>query len=442
MDSPKPIKQLRKNFLSLTLVQLANYALPLLSVPVISRIIGPDKYGTINFAVAFIAYFNILISYSFDYTATRKIARDPHNEENRSKTFSEVFFTQCLLFVLATVVFLITVNFIPRLHADRILISYTYLICIGTLFTQNWLFQAMQDLSKVAIINLTSKLLFTVVILMVIKQKQDYILQPLLIGIIQIIVSVASFIWAFKRYNIKLQRVSLNRCFNVIWEERIIFFSLVVVNLYTTTNIFILGLFQNIQQVGFYTAGQRLIVIAQSVLTIPLSQALFPFIGKAFGESREKGLNVAQKLIPLIIMFSGFASILMFFLGPLVITLFYGNKFKEAIPVFQILSFIPLIIALSNVLGIQIMLNLKMDKVFFRVTACGAALSVILNLLLIKQWGYIGTTFNWLITEIFILVTMYVVLRREGINSVNLQYFRPSAFKTYLEPIRKKLFTR
>lgn len=437
MGSNKSIKQLRKNFVSLTIVQLANYALPLVSVPIISRIIGPDKYGTINFAVAFVAYFNILVSYSFDYTATRKIARDPDNEENRNTVFSEVFYTQCLLFVFAAIAFFVTLYCIPRLEEDRTLIIYTFLICIGTLFTQNWLFQAMQDLSKVAIFNLTSKLLFTITILMVIRQKQDYIWQPLLIGIIQIFVSVGSFIWAFNRYKIKLKKVSLIRCFNVILEERIVFFSLVVVNLYTTTNTFILGLFQNSEQVGYYTAGQRLIVIAQSVLTMPLSQTFYPYIGKAFGENREQGLKVAQKLIPLIIIFTGLASLFMFLVGPFVITSFYGHKFNAAIPVFQILAFIPLIIALSNVLGVQIMLNLGMDKFFFRITACGAVLSVVLNLLMIRQWGYIGTTLNWLITEIFILVSMYIVLKRSGISSVNLDYFKPAAFKSYLQPIRR-----
>jgi len=437
VGSNKSIKQLRKNFVSLTIVQLANYALPLVSVPIISRIIGPDKYGTINFAVAFVAYFNILVSYSFDYTATRKIARDPDNEENRNTVFSEVFYTQCLLFVFAAIAFFVTLYCIPRLEEDRTLIIYTFLICIGTLFTQNWLFQAMQDLSKVAIFNLTSKLLFTITILMVIRQKQDYIWQPLLIGIIQIFVSVGSFIWAFNRYKIKLKKVSLIRCFNVILEERIVFFSLVVVNLYTTTNTFILGLFQNSEQVGYYTAGQRLIVIAQSVLTMPLSQTFYPYIGKAFGENREQGLKVAQKLIPLIIIFTGLASLFMFLVGPFVITSFYGHKFNAAIPVFQILAFIPLIIALSNVLGVQIMLNLGMDKFFFRITACGAVLSVVLNLLMIRQWGYIGTTLNWLITEIFILVSMYIVLKRSGISSVNLDYFKPAAFKSYLQPIRR-----
>ncbi|WP_164076161.1 flippase [Flavimarina sp. Hel_I_48] len=438
MKLNKSHRQLTKNFVSLTVVQIANYMLPLISVPIIVRIIGPDKYGTINFAAAFVTYFTLLINYGFEYTATRKIAKDPDNVDNRNTIISEVFFTQCLLFIVAAVVCIIFLYTVPTLREEKLIISYSFLICIGALFTQNWLFQAMQDLSKIAILNFISKLVFTGLILIIIKEKEDYIWQPLLISLIQIAVGIISFVWAFKRYHVKLYLVPLKRCLNVLKEEKMIFFSLVVISLYTTTNTFILGLYQNAEQVGYYTAGQRLIVIAQSVLTIPLAQAFYPYIGKSFGENFQKGITITNKLIPLILLFTGCAALGMFFLGPYIITIFYGEEFEAAITVFQILAFIPLLIALSNVFGIQIMMNLGMDKAFFNITAGGAILSITLNILFIKEWGYIGTTLNWLITEIFIVITMYLFLRKKNIHPVNFSYFKLSVIsKGFYEIINR-----
>jgi len=442
MATNKSKKQLTKNFFSLTFVQIATYVLPLISVPVISRIIGPANYGVINFAAAYIAYFTLIISYSFDFTATRKISKDPDNEENRNLVFSEVFYTQCLLFIFSTISFIILLYTVPQLKENRTVMIFSYLLCLSTLFTQNWLFQAMQDLSKVALFNLISRLLFTVAILLIVQRSEDFIWQPFLIGSIQTIIAVWSFLWAFKKYRIKFVKISLVRCWRVLWEEKIIFFSLVFVNFYSSTNTVILGLYQNSEQVGYYTAAQRLIIIAQSVLVMPLAQAFYPFIGKAFGEDREQGLRVAQKLIPLIILFLGLAAIAMFVLGPLVIRLFYGQKFESAIIVFQILAIVPLLFSLNNVLGVQIMLNLGMDKLFFKITAGAGILSIAMNLLLIRRWGFMGTTINWLITEIFLFVTMYLVLRREGLNPINMLYFRFSVIREYLEPIRKKITHR
>jgi O-antigen/teichoic acid export membrane protein len=435
----KSTKQLTKNLFSLTLVQIATYVLPLISVPIVSRIIGPEKYGTINFAVAYVAYFTLLISYSFDFSATRKISKDPDNIENRNKVFSEVFYTQCLLFFLSTIAFVILLFTVTQLRENKAVVIFSYLLCVSTLFTQNWLFQAMQDLSKVALFNLISKVLFTIAILIVVRKNQDYIWQPLIISVVQGMVALWSFTWAFKKYQIKLVKITLLRCWEVLKEERIIFFSLVFVNLYSSTNTVILGLFQNATQVGYYTAAQRLIIIAQSVLAMPLAQAFYPFIGKAFGEGRDQGLRIAQKLIPLIVVFLGLATIAMFVLGPFVIRAFYGLKFEEAIPAFQILTIVPLLFSLNNVLGIQIMLNLGMDKYFFKITASAGVLSVALNFIFIKRFGYIGTTVNWLITELFCFSAMYFVLYRKGLNPISLKYFRFSAMKEYLSPIKNKI---
>jgi PST family polysaccharide transporter len=89
----------------------------------------------------------------------------------------------------------------------------------------------------------------------------------------------------------------------------------------------------------------------------------------------------------------------------------------------------------SNLLGIQTMVNLKMDKVFFRITALGAVTSIALNFLLVKQFGFIGTAWCWLLTEIFIVTFMYIILSRMGIRIIEKKYFTPAHFKRYLKPI-------
>ncbi|SFF07966.1 flippase [Spirosoma endophyticum] len=440
MNSNNSKNQLTKNVFSLTIVQVATYILPLISVPVVSRIIGPAKYGIINFSAAYISYFTLLISYSFDFTATRKIAREPNNECNRNLVFSEVFYTQCLLFVFSLITFTILLFNVSELKENITVVIFSFSICVATLFTQNWLFQAMQDLSKVALFNLISRLIFTLLILLIVRKNADYIWQPLLLGVVQTTIAIWSFIWAFKKYKLRFIKVSIIRCFQLLWEERIIFLSLIFVNFYSSTNTVILGLYQDAEQVGYYTAAQRLIIIAQSVLAMPLAQAFYPFIGKAFGESREQGLKVAQKLISFIVIYVGLASIMMCVLGPFVIRAFYGQKFEAAIPIFQILTIIPLLFSLNNVLGIQIMLNLGMDKYFLKVTAAAGVLSIFLNILTVKHLGYIGSTINWLIIEFFLFGNMYIILKQQNLNPINSKYFKFSLIIEYIKPLKEKLF--
>jgi O-antigen/teichoic acid export membrane protein len=431
-------RRLAANIASLGIVQVANYVFPIITIPVISRIIGPDKLGVINFASAYIAYFTLLIGFGFDLTATRKVARDPDNAENRNKVFSEVFISQAILLAVSAVCFIISFFLVPQLNEERAVAIFTFLTCFATLFTQNWLFQAMQDLPKVAILNLLTKIVFTIIIFATIHKKSDYVWQPLATSFAQVVVAIASFWWSIKKYNLKLKMVKLADCMKLLWADKSFFLSLCVVNVYSSTSIVVLGLFQSSTQVGYYTAGQKLIMILQGLVSIPLATAFFPYIGRAFAESHEKGLKIAQQLIPIVFVLTGLAGIVIFAASPLFIQFFYGPKFEAAVSVCRILAFIPMLVGLNTILGIHIMMNLKLDNIFFAITCVGAVVGLILNIALVKVIGYTGPAYTWLIIEILNLVLLYVMLRRRNIESLNFSFFRSDFFIQYIKLLLDK----
>jgi PST family polysaccharide transporter len=424
-----------KNVFSLGLVQIANYVFPFITVPIVSRIIGPDKFGVLSFASSFVTYFTLLINFGFDLSATRAIAANRNNVEERNRIFNQVVLAKVLLFTVSIVLFTIALFTVPQLRNEKEVAIFSFLLCLSWVITPNWLYQGMQELSRVAMFNLATKVIFTIIILLVIKEKSDYIWQPLAISMAQIIVGVYSFMYALKRYDITLSRSKLHPVLQLLWKERVIFFSMVVINLYTTTNVVLLGFLQTETQVGYYSAGYRLILIIQSLISIPLSQAMFPFIGSAFAQSREKGLDVVKQMLPIVTVLTFCAAIILWLFGPMVIMLLYGQKFEPSIMVFRILAFVPVVIGWSNLFGIQTMINLKMDKVFLRITAIGAVSSILLNFLFVTRFGFIGTAMSWVLTEIFIVLCMYFVLSKQGINIIEKKYFSPAHFKRFLKPI-------
>ena len=193
---------------------------------------------------------------------------------------------------------------------------------------------------------------------------------------------------------------------------------------------------------AYYTSARGLVLIVQSLLTMPLYQAFYPYIGKAFGETREKGLMIVQKLTPMVLLLTGVACTGMFFIGPTFLVLFYGKHFEPAMVVIRILAYLPVILCISNIYAIQVMLNLKMDKHFFYITIIGAVVSVAFNILMLPRWGYIGSAINCIATELLINISMYTVLYRKGINPLNRKYFSISAIWETVKPITLKLRNR
>lgn len=423
---------LGRNVLSLGVVQVANYAMPLITVPIVSRIIGPEKFGVINFAIAFMAYFTLMISYGFNLTATRRLAANPHDKINRNLVFSEVFNAQAILLVLSSCLFIVCLILVPQLREEWVVSTFAFLTCLATLLTQDWLFQAMQDLPKVAVLNFVSKFVFMVAILLVINERSDYIWYMLALSGSQVLVAAFSFLWSYKKYELTLYKVKLMRSFKLLWHEKTYFFSLVVINLYTSTTIVMLGVLTDAEDVGYYTAGLKLTFIIQTIFIIPFKQTFFPYMSKAINRNLDKGLHIAQKLLPIVVWPIFLLCLGTFFLSKYMIIILYGEAFAPSATVLQILAFVPLMIALSNVWGIIVMMNLKLDKIYFRITLICAVLSIILNLIVIPVWSYIGAAAVLLFTQSLGMLLIFLYLQRLKLKLINLSYFNPFTMRKIL----------
>ena len=67
-------KVLITNFTSLSIVQIAGFVLPLIYLPYLVRVIGPDKFGAIAFAQAIVLYFSLITNLGTNLYAPREIA--------------------------------------------------------------------------------------------------------------------------------------------------------------------------------------------------------------------------------------------------------------------------------------------------------------------------------------------------------------------------------
>lgn len=415
-----------KNFASLSIVQGVNYVFPLLTVPYISRIIGPEGYGYINYATAFISYFILLVAYGFDLTGTRKLAKISLDDKKAiNEVVSNIFTSRLLLFLVSLFCFILVLLFFEPISKYSLVLIILFGSCLATVFSPQYIFQGFQDLTIFAKSNFIRGVLNTVLVFLLIKQPDDYVLLAVLNSFFLLGVNIFLFFYALKKFNISLSIVPFKKSVNTIINEKMIFFSTVVISLYTTTNVVVLGFFATTMEVGYYTTGQNFLNIVNSIIAVPLSTALFPFIGKAFGVSKENGLISVRKVLPMVMYLTFTASLLLFFLAPIVIRLFYGNQFDNSILPLMITSFLPFIIGVSNIFGIQVMLNIGLDKLFFKVTFIVSIIGVSLNFYMSRNFGYIGTAWNTIITECLVTFLMYLFLKREGIQLFTLHYFKP-----------------
>ncbi|SFE65217.1 oligosaccharide flippase family protein [Spirosoma endophyticum] len=418
------LKRFAINVVSLFSVNVANMLLPLLTVPYVVRIIGPERLGLLNFSQAYVAYFTLLINYGFEMSAVRTIAANRTDKALVNRTFSEVIAGKTLLWILSTLVFAGITWFTPDFRSHIVLHTCTYITCIGVVLFPIWIYQAMEDLGRVAMFNLGVKILFTLSVFLLIRQPDDYIYQNLSISVAQVVVSVVALYVALRRFDLTFTWPSIAQLITRFREDSTLFFSSVMITLYAGSTVFLLGLLGNAYDVGIFSAGSRLEGIARSFVSLGLNQAFFPIVASAFGSGREDGLRVVRTTFFPLVAFMTVVSLVLWVIAPVFITLFYGDKFHDAILVLRIVSLLPILIGVSNLLGLHTMLNLRMDKAFFRITAIGSVVGLALNSLLIQKMGFIGAAYAWVAAEAYIALSMYVYLRSKGVQVVQLAYMR------------------
>jgi O-antigen/teichoic acid export membrane protein len=425
LNSTSSQKRTLFNFVSLSILQVGNYVLPMITLPIISRIIGPEKYGVVNYAYAFVGYFVLFINAGFDFYGARKILEYKNNKEKINELFSSITISKTYLLLLSSVIFSISLFLIPQLREEKLVSLFTFLLCIGWVVNPSWLYNGMQEARRYAVFSFISKLLFTIAVILIIRHRSDYIYQPLIMGVAHVLVSFVSLYYAMRKYNITLgfihwraikQTLKENKHLSVIWW---------FTNQSSSTNILIAGFLLSTLDLGIYSAALRIVIIIQTIISMPLNTVLFPFIGEAFVNSYDDGLNRAHRTFPYLLLIAGAITLGSFVFAKPVILVFYGYQFTEAIYLLKLASLVLFFSTINSAFGQQILLHLKLDSTYVKFIITGFIINVLLLLVFIKTNGSAGAAVAWPMSEVIISIAYLAYFKSKGIKVFDAGYFRP-----------------
>lgn len=423
-----------KNFSYLFIVQIANYLLPLITLPIISRIFGPEKIGLIAYITAIIGYFVLLVDYSFGFSGVRRLARDT---EKQDEVFNTILTVRFYLFIISSLVFSLCVLFLPDLYNNFYLSLVIFSTCLVPLFSNIWFLQAQNNFKIIAIFSFIAKLISTILIILLVKNINDILKYALILSLSSVAISIVTFIYILKTYKIKLKMQSSKICFQYVKDDKYLFLSTVVTNLYTTTGIVILGALATKTEVGIYSSAQRLIDLLKSLIMMPIYQIIFPLLSKKFANNLEDGLNSVKTFLPLftLMVITVFMGILLF--GKITILLLFGSAFSDSYLILVILGFGLAAVFYGMLIGGQVMLNLGMDKEFVRIQVIVSVLSLLLNMMILPYGGAITTAIIWTISEIIITLYQILILKAKGINIFSMNMLSFNSIKLSLKSIMR-----
>lgn len=186
----------------------------------------------------------------------------------------------------------------------------------------------------------------------------------------------------------------------------------VVTSIYLQLNTVLLGFLKNALAVGYFAAATK---VMQMLLTMSacLGSVMMPRASHLIAENKEDEFNrLIQKSYDFTLAIALPMTIGLIFCAPSLITALCGVKFEHSILPSQIIAPIILMVAISNVFGIQVLFPKGKINIVTLCCGIGAVADLTLNLCLIPFFSYIGTSIAYLGAEVATTVSMYFIGRR------------------------------
>ena len=399
------------NAFSLGFLQAINQLLPILTTPYLVRILGPEYFGLIAFVTAVVTFFLLLTDYGFNASATRQIAifQDDINKVN--EIFSAVMTIKLILVLVSLILMSLIVFSFEKFAINAPIYFIIFIMVLGQVLFPTWLFQGMQRIREAIVVNTVPKIFFTGLIFFLVLEESDYWVAPLLTSLGFLFSGFFSLMQARKIFAVKFSIPPYSIIRYQLIDGWHVFFSSISTSLYTTATTFILGIFAPNMIVGYFAAADKLIQLIKGIY-VPVMQAIFPLASRKFHHSKKDGFSFIMRVSLVIGLLTAISSSLLFIFADSLVQLFLGPQYQESVSLVRVMAFIPLITFVSNVLGIQIMLNLGAQRVFGRIIMYAAIIGAVLSVAIIPTLLARGTCLTLLIVELFITISMAVFVRR------------------------------
>lgn len=410
INSSKDGKTVFANFGYLSLLQIAGYVFPLITMPYLARVIGADGFGKIAFASAIIVWIQTISDWGFNLTATRDVAQNRNNKEKVSRIFSNVLWARCILTILSGLILLFVVLLVPYLRENADIIFVTFLLVPGYILFPEWFFQAIERMKYTTIFNLIIKLIFTISVFIFIHKREDYLIQPLLTTIGYLLCGIGALYLILKKWGYTLYKPELTEILETIRNSADVFINNLMPNLYNSFSVMLLGFFCGSTANGVYDGGNKFPTIFYNFQSV-LSRAFYPFLSRRPDKhSFYAKLNIGSALIGAVFLIA---------ISPLVIKIMLGDEFEKSVIVMQILSFSVVFLAMSYTYGTNYLIINHKEKPLRNLTFVSSIVGMCVSIPLVYYFSYIGAAVTVLFCRGLLGIGSYVMAKY--INDNNLR---------------------
>ena len=419
MENKLKIKQILKhttfqNVGYLTIGNILAQLVSLIGAFYIPRILGPEKYGTLNIIISYVALFTL---FSFE-GLNKVILRECSRSLSRTKQIFEgllglkvIFSISASLIAIMCLLF-VDYDVVTKYYVIIFSISLVINPLLGTFYT---IFQAHEEMKYIALFGVVQSIMS--VSLSILAVSLGYgVLAILLIRLCTRLIMLASSYKILEKRFYKINFLSkINWDLNFLKQG----FNFSVLNTLNTLSgkidLVMLSFLTIPANVGIYALAYS-IVQKGLILRGAVSTSLFPYYIKKLNKKQIKGQTLIKQTL-IIALPSVILATLTPYFSPLLISI-VGSDFSQSTTILNILIFYLVLDYITIPIGLALQ-GTNNEKSLLILGIVRAVLNIGLNLILFRVVGIVGIAYSTLITfsiwSVLLITTGYYKLKRQSI---------------------------
>lgn len=378
--------------------------LPTVTIPYVSRVLGPTGIGINAFTNSIVQYFVLFGTLGLTMYGNREVAYQRDNPKRLSSLFWELTLLRVGTTGVATLCY---IGFIIVAGEYQTFYLIQGLLLVATAIDVSWFFQGLEEFRITVLRNTLVKIISLILIFVMIKTKNDLGLYILILTGSQVLGNMT--LLPYLRRYVRLPHLKDLKLISHLRPTLEMFIPQIATQVYLQLNKTMLGALIGVESSGFYDNSDKIVKIILAIVTAT-GTVLLPHTAHSFAQGKhdevEASLDKSMHFI-LVIAFplaTGLAAI-----APVFTRIFFGEGFDPVSDLLVIESIVIVLIGISNATGVQYLLPTNQLKPFTTSVVFGAVSNIILNVPLILLLGSNGAMTATVLSEL--LVTAYQLIK-------------------------------
>ena len=405
------VQKIAKNTAALFAAQFVVSILSLVLSIFIARTLGDVIFGKFHFALAFVAIFAVFSDLGYNTLLIRDVARD---KSQASKYLNNVLCMRALLSLVIFILIIVTINLMDYPADTKNVVYlfgiYTLVVSLSAVFKVTFrAFEKMEYEAGITIFANISRISLGLLVLFLGYGLIDLALIFLFLGVFE-------FLFSFLICERKFVKPKIELDFE-FWKSTIkialpIGMLSVFALIYIRIDTIMLSAMKGDAVVGWYNAAYGLVLVFKPIPHLFMN-ALFPLMSGYFASSKDSLKKVYEHSFKYLFILGLPLTVGITLLADRFILLFYGQQFYPSIIALQILAWNILLLFICMPVDFMLVSMNKQNQMIIVAGGC-ALINIILNLILIPYFSYIGAGIATIATETvlfglyFYLVSKYL----------------------------------